>query len=650
MRNLSKQDRFRKYIYNFIKGVDVLGLNEAQEKAALHFMHPCMVIAGPGSGKTTTLITRIYNLVEIYGVKPENILVLTYTKAAAKEMEHRYFNRKRFTDIPDKGGQITFGTFHAVCYQILKSHFHLQKDSLISEKEKKIYINPLLKSKNISFESAEEVLRCISLSKNGFMWENICLPEGVSGENFEDIKSMYAEKMKQNGKIDFDDMVNQCFHLFQTNPDVLKNWQVRFPFLLVDEFQDCNALQYKLLGLLAGTAANLFVVGDDDQSIYGFRGAKPGIMKQFLKDYKNAECIFLNANYRSVKEIVSASNKVISQNKNRIVKNIYAVRNECAEQQISPVSVRHFKEKKEQYQYLAGRIKMLAVKQNLSGMAVICRTNREIQDLLPFLKEKNVRYQIKGVEQNLYGHFTVKDIAAFLQLASGNTERYHMLQIMNKPNRGIERSWITSSYFLWKDMIREAKASGDYKAADAISIFEKQCVKAGEMSPYLAINWIRKVMGYDRWLCLQAGTDSMLFTEWQGILDEIQKAAKGFATIAEWLWYADSKENAIDAELKTKNTDTIQLMTMHGAKGLEFDHVFIPNVNEGNLPHGKSREDAAVEEERRLFYVAMTRAKKALEVFYLTGTKEHPRQPCIFLKELWEYSEDYSSDTSSSNS
>lgn len=628
----------------------MLGLNETQKKAALHFKHPCMVIAGPGSGKTTTLISRIYNLVELYGVKPENILVLTYTKAAAKEMEHRYFNRQRLTDSTDKSGQVIFGTFHAVCYQILKSYFHLQKDSLISEKEKKIYINPLLKSKNISFESAEEVLRCISLSKNGFMWEDLCLPEGVSRESFEDIKGMYAEKMKQNAKIDFDDMVNKCFHLFQINSDVLKNWQMRFSFLLVDEFQDCNALQYKLLRLLAGSTNNLFVVGDDDQSIYGFRGAKPGIMKQFLKDYPEAECIFLNANYRSVKEIVSASNKVISQNKNRIVKNIYAVQNECEYKQISPVSVRHFKEKKEQYQYIAGRIKMLTEKQDISGMAVICRTNREIQDLLPFLKEKNIRYQIKGVSQNLYGHFTVKDIASFLQLAVGNTERYHLLQIMNKPNRGIERSWITSSYFQWNDIIQEAKASGDYNAANAINIFEKQCVKAGEMSPYLAINWIRKVMGYDRWLFLQAGTDSMLFAEWQGILDEIQNVAKGFSTIAEWLWLKNSKENAVDVETDMKNTDTLQLMTMHGAKGLEFDHVFIPNVNEGNLPHGHSRDDAAVEEERRLFYVAMTRAKKTLEVFYLTGTKEHPRQPCIFLKELREYREDYSSDTSSSNS
>lgn len=636
-------------------------LNSNQQRAADHFGSPCLVIAGPGSGKTATLISRIRNLVKEHHVKPGEILVLTYTKAAAEEMERRYLFMENAGKEGVSDGQVTFGTFHAICFQILKSHFPLQKKSLISEKEKIIYLNPLLKKNRIPFDAAGEVLRLISLQKNGFALKDITLPEGMSEACFAKIKEEYAEKMQDNGKIDFDDMVNKCLLLFRENALVLEKWQHKFRFLLVDEFQDCNSLQYEILKLLAGDEKNLFAVGDDDQSIYGFRGAKPGIMKQFMEDFPEAKCIFLEANYRSGKEIVKAAGKVIVKNKTRFPKKMYAAGVHEENSTNSTVKVLAFPEKKEEYTYLAEAIKTLSQRVAVSNVAVIFRTNREIEDLLPFLYQKRIPYVVKGTIRSKYEHFLVRDIEAFLQLASGNLERHFLLQIMNKPNRQMERSFIGEQKFTWEDIRREALDAGAYASAENVDMLKRQCIQAGKLSPYLAINWIRKVMGYDKWLALYAAKEQTLLNQWLEFLDELQKEAAAFSDISQWLLFVKNmtEQKTALSEVNTEETDRegVQLMTMHMAKGLEFSHVFIVNVNEGNIPHGKQPDEAAREEERRLFYVAMTRAKTALEILYLTGTKAHPRLPSAFLKELWEYKEyskddtgDYSSDTSSSNS
>lgn len=636
-------------------------LNSNQQRAVSHFEAPCLVIAGPGSGKTKTLISRICNLVEKCHVNPDEILVLTYTKAAAEEMERRYLSVANNGGKNVSRGKVTFGTFHAICFQILKSHFHLQKKSLISEREKIIYLNPLLKNRKIPFDAAGEVLRLISLQKNGFDRKDIILPDGLSEECFESLKEEYANKMRINGKIDFDDMVNKCLLLFRENVSVLQKWQRRFRFLLVDEFQDCNSLQYEILKLLAGDEKNLFAVGDDDQSIYGFRGAKPGIMKQFMEDYPEAKSIFLEENYRCDKEIVRAAGKVIAKNKNRFPKKMYADRKKEESGGKYAVKVLAFPEKKEEYTYLADTLKELSKRVAVSDMAVIFRTNREIEDLLPFLNRKRIPYVVKGTIKSKYAHFPVKDLAAFMQLATGNLERHFLLQIMNKPHRQMERIWIREQKFAWEDIRREALHAGAYVSAENIDMLKRQCMQAGKMSPYLAINWIRKVMGYDKWLSIYAAGEQAFLKEWLALLDEIQKEAAGFSDISNWLLFVKemTEQKAATVEANTAESDRggIQLMTMHTAKGLEFSHVFITNVNEGNIPHGKQPDEAVREEERRLFYVAMTRAKTALEILYLTGTGEHPRLPSAFLNELWEYKEysgnypeDYSSDTSSSNS
>lgn len=629
-----------------------MGLNTAQIQAANHFKAPCMVIAGPGSGKTHTLINRVCNLIDKYHVKPESILVLTYTNAAAEAMRQRFLTRKTAVEKNGIEGNVTFGTFHAVCFHILKTHYHLQKSSLLSEKEKYIILNPILKQRNLSPEAAEEILHCISMQKNGLHTECLSVLPEITTEAFAEITKAYAEKKIEQGKIDFDDMVYSCKELLSQKPEVLKKWQERFAFLLVDEFQDCNLLQYEVLKLLSGPEKNIFVVGDDDQSIYGFRGAQPGIMQQFMADYPEARTIRLEANYRSHKDIISAAGKVIAKNGDRFFKEIYAAGDVAGCGGAKPVAVRSFTDKNEQFSYLAERLKALNNHFPYKEMAVIFRKNREVQELLPFLDKENVPYTVKGAVKGKYEHFTLKDLTAYLQLAIGNTDRYNLLQIMNKPNRGIERLWLPHTQFSWDDLKREALNCGAIRAAEAVELLNRQCIQAGKMSPYLAINWMRKVVGYEKYLAKKAGKNRELLADWLGFLDEVQGEARNFGCIMDWIKFVEGQVQGREADTK-KAENGVQLMTMHTSKGLEFSYVCIPNVNQGNIPHGKMPDTRTIQEERRLFYVAMTRAKTALEILYLTGTKEHPRPPSIFLNELREYREasaDYSSLTSSSNS
>lgn len=619
-----------------------MGLNDAQKQAIAHFKSPCMVIAGPGSGKTKVLVSRVKNLIETHHVLPQNILVLTYTKAAALSMQQRFIKEMQGASLP-----VTFGTFHAICYQMLKTHFHLKKDCLLSEREKFSVINSILRQLNKELDVAEQLLTCISLLKNGFSMEALPYPPGMARESFEQIKQAYATELEARGKIDFDDMVSKCLTLFEQNKAVLLKWQRQFSFLLVDEFQDCNVLQYEIIKLLSGKERNLFVVGDDDQSIYGFRGAKPGIMQQFAADFSGTKEIVLEANYRSNQEIVTAAQKVISVNKDRFHKNIYAATLE-SKFPVKPVNIQQFKDKAKQFAYLAMQIKKMEQYFPFSNMAVIFRTNRETQDLIPYLTKENIPYTINGVIKSKYAHFSVQDICSYLQLIVGRLERYHLLKIMNKPARGIVRDWIKDNCFSWKQLQSEAQTQGGFEASESVAMLRRQCMHAKEMSPYLAMNWIRKVIGYEKWLLSKAGMNRELYVEWKNLLDEIQSEAANFITIEDWLVFVERQVQENEGNQINQKETGLQLLTMHAAKGLEFSYVCIPNANEGVIPHGRMPDKAAREEERRLFYVAMTRAKTALEILYLTGTKEHPRLPSSFLNVLKEY--DYSPSTSSSNS
>ncbi len=623
---------------------ECLGINEAQSRAITHYGGPCLVLAGPESGKTFTLVKRVKYLIEKHHIPPGTILVITYTKAAALSMQRRF--------IREMGGKVypvVFGTFHAVFFQIYKKQYPVNRDCILNSEEKRFLLTPILRKQNMEENMADDVLSCISLYKNGFPPAKLPFPDNMDYDMFRYLAAEYDRQAAVRGKMDFDDMLVRCRTLFQERAEIQKYWQGRFGQILVDEFQDCNSVQYELVKSLSVLHRNLFVTGDDDQAIYGFRGASPGIMRQFERDFPDAEKIFLEANYRSREGIVTASRRVIAENKERFPKNMFAAGSDRRFSDMREVSILPFAEKNSQFSYLSARLSRLSDRIPYGEMAVIFRTNREIESLLPFLVQEGIPFSVKSPKKGKCTHFTVQDIAAYLQLAAGKRERKLWLRILNKPDRGVRRELLTKEMVDLQEMIRDSERYGRPEETAALRRLGRLLDKIKVMSPYLAISMVRYVVGYEGWLKQKARNRIAVYENWKEYLDAVQKEAGKFEDIKDWLSFIkQEEENAVRIQ-DGQDGEGVQLMTMHASKGLEFSYVGIPNVNEGIIPYGIMPDMAAEEEERRLFFVGMTRAKTALDILYLTGTKEHPRLPSRFLNPILKaYS--VSSSTSSSNS
>lgn len=618
------------------------GLNEKQMLALHHGEGPAIVFAGPGSGKTTVLTKRTAHLILERGISPASILVITYTKAAALSMQHRFF-----TEMKGMSPPVTFGTFHAVFYQILRSRYHFKADGLLSDGGKRILLSHILKQFHMEWDIGEQLLACISLQKNGRT--TLPLPEQVSREQFEEISRLYAARTAALGKLDFDDMLTKCRTLLTEDAQERSRWQRRFSYLLADEFQDCNAIQYELLGLLAEPERNLFVVGDDDQSIYGFRGAAPGIMRRFLKDYPDAQRYLLTENYRSAGEIVDAAGRVISQNKDRVPKQCTA----CESNQRSPaqIKVRAFPDKDTQYAYLAAQIKenrAIPFREN----AVLCRTNAGLAAVQGILEREKIPCIGGNRRESLYQSFFAEDLRCYLAMAAGDCRREKVLCVINHPERGIGREGMGEGQISLTALAQSYEACGQRREADRIRELASQLEKMRKMSPYLAIGMVRKTVGYDRYLSERAGKNRLLYEEWGKGVSRLQEEAKQFARIEDWLSYMEAQKRTQPSggAICGGGGDGVRLMTLHASKGLEFSRVFIPDVNEGNIPYGRMLSDETAEEERRLFYVGMTRAKTALQLLCVQGTNASG-QPSRFLKPLadwWDQSSESSSNSSNS--
>lgn len=625
-------------------------LNEAQKRALYHRNGPAMILAGPGSGKTTVLIGRVRYLTEVLHIEPASILVLTYTKTAALSMQRRFFE-----ETAERQTTVVFGTFHAVCYQILKEQYYLNQNSLLSEQEKIQIIKSLLKKQKsrADTEEAEQLIKFISMHKNA-IGAQTDKPEGAECDDsadkarFELLYHDYVLWCEEHRKLDFDDMLIKCFEMLRQNRTVRKHWQKRFSHILVDEFQDCNNLQFSILKLLAGENANLFVVGDDDQSIYGFRGANPSIMQEFAQEYPDAVKIYLEANYRSRPEIIKASNAVIKENVKRFPKTMYGAENKIKSNTES-VTIHAFFDKKTEEDYIVQRIKTIAAQITLEETAIIFRTNREAALLALRMEKEGIPCSLKGKRKNRYAHFTVSDISAYLQAAEAVSKkdegiaRCLFLKIMNKPERNIKREYLLQERIHLPALAKQYE--GLEKAQDRPETYTKQkeaCLKLyeqlcriAEMSPWSAISYVRKMAGYDKWLLHKADGDGERYEEWKCILDAVQRKAKEFGKIEEWLAFVKT----VAERSEERDEGGVRLLTMHAAKGLEFSYVCIPDVNEGNIPFMagnvyRSADQDRIEEERRLFYVGMTRAKTALDILYVTGTKESPKLPSRFLNPL----------------
>lgn len=609
-----------------------MSLNHAQTEAVAHNKGPCMVLAGPGSGKTLTIAKRIEYLIMKHKVRPEEILVITFTKYAAWEMK----NRTRSICGPSSYA-VTFGTFHGIYYGILKWAYRLNQSNLLSDEEKYRILREILPGidwdQEPEADEEKDYLQELAIEignvKNNCMDIEEYEPVKYTTEKFRKLYRTYEETKKKYRKIDFEDMLIQCRDLFMKRPDILKKWQEKFQYILVDEFQDVNQAQYDVVRMLAAPQDNLFVVGDDDQSVYGFRGAKPGIMKEFMKDYPKARQILLDVNYRSSGYIVKGALRVIGNNKIRFEKKIEAFRKPD-----ETVHVQEVKDPVQEAEYVLERIREYREKGvSYTEMAILYRTNVDARAMSELMTEYQIPFVMKEHLNNIYEHFIALDMISYLRLSQGEYDRKYFLQIANRPNRYLTRESMKTGNVSYESLRRYYRDK-DWMV-DRIDQLEWDMKMICDKTPYAAIQYIRKRMGYDEFLKEYAAYRKISSEDLFAVLEEIWQNSKGYGTIKEWFEHIESYGKMLkEQNKKNGEKEGVNLMTMHAAKGLEFDTVFVIEANEGSCPYKKATANEEIEEERRLFYVAMTRAKRKLVISYVKEKNGKDLLPSRFVSEL----------------
>lgn len=579
--------------------------NNVQKEAIMSVSGVLQLLAGPGSGKTFVTIQRIKYLMESGGIRPENILVITFTKAAALEMKQRFHVLMK-----GKMPPVTFGTFHAIFYHILRQTGQYQKYSLITEMEKRKLLLQILKVPShlllTSDDKVDCLLRSISQLKNG---GNVSY--GIfSKKELLQYYQEYNQYLEEFQKMDFDDMGLHCLKVLQEQPEILAKWREVYQYILVDEFQDINDVQYQIVKAIAGENPNLFVVGDDDQSIYGFRGARPEIMKQFTTDFPQAKQLLLDTNYRCHEQIVETSLTVIGENKNRFVKKIKA-----AHKVGKGVLINPFMDVQAEYDWLIAKLKEISVSDQKT--AVIYRTNYECNLLAEKLLFQGIPFSMKEPLRSQYDHFVIKDILAYMEFANGNRSREIFHLIMNRPLRYLKKDSARGKQIVLQELLRYYEDNSRMQNV-AYELFEDLEYLCGK-KPYLAVQYIRNVIGYDEFLTETYGIEAG--KKLIQIAEEFQKSIKQFKTYHELSDYISQSKELIYQKQQEKSTFKIEpqgihIMTMHMAKGLEFDSVFLPDLNEGKIPMRQAKTQPELEEERRMLYVAMTRAKSALYLLF----------------------------------
>ena len=584
-------------------------VNESQNKAIRHFKGPCMVLAGPGSGKTFVITNRVKYLVKECQVEPEKILVITFTRAAAVEM------KERFCKLNGSANGVSFGTFHSLFFKIIKLVYRYDVSSILREDERLRFIRDTAESMKLEGREAMDFVPVLSGEISRVKGNELDIESFRSGvcdrENFQKVFGAFEGMLRSEQKLDFDDMQLLCLKLFKENKDILEYWRGCYEYILIDEFQDINPLQYKLVRLLAAPGNNVFVVGDDDQSIYSFRGAAPEMMFRFEKDFKGAEKITLGSNYRCGQHIVEASARLISHNKKRYKK---AIVSETGGHDL--VRARRFDTLENENLYLTEMVRMLqeeGVKPD--DMAVLYRINSEPRPLIKCLKEQNIQFVARETVPNIFDHWVAKNVNAYMELAHGNISRSVLLSVMNRPKRYVTRASMQS-----EDVTIDGLLTANHDKAYVREKLEKlkyDLKLISKLNPYAAVKYIRFAVGYEDYLKEYARERSIDAGEIIAVLDEVQGLAKGVDTFEQWkefvAEYGEALRQAADNK-KDRDEDShgIRLMTFHAAKGLEFDTVFIIDVSEDFAPYWQAEKAADIEEERRMFYVAVTRAKRRL--------------------------------------
>lgn len=643
-------------------------LNKNQKMAVEHLDGPCLVLAGPGSGKTRVIAHRIIHMIENCNVAPRRILAISFTKASSIDMKKRTMSLSNNEQIK----KVNFGTFHSSFFRILRRYSGVKLEDLISEVDRFKLIKSILKHlkiSNYSDDDVSDVLSEISLVKNEMMKSSDFESQTFSQSEFQDIFRLYEKAKNAANKIDFDDMLILTYILLKKSPEVLNIVRQVYKYILIDEFQDINRVQFEVIKLIAEPSNNVFAVGDEDQSIYGFRGARPDFMMDFEKYFESAKCIVLDVNYRSKKNIVQLSQNLIKNNKNRHEKNINSNRSESGE-----IRYIYPKDTDDEANIIAKEIKSLVESENIkeekkssnnkkklfeySDFAVTYRTNRQARAFVDVFMDNRIPFVLKDSARSIYDHWVSQDIISYLRIAAniGNNEDWS--RIINKPFRYISKSAVSSA-LKSDDFFQSLMDNSDIKDFQKKNLEELyddlQYVRS--LAPEYGISYIRSTLDYDRYILEYCHERKIKAKQIVEILDELETSAKSYKSIFDYFKHIDNVREEIKkrTEKKTTSMDNIEtegvvLTTMHSAKGLEFKNVYVAGVNDSVIPFIPSDEekpkDCNYEEERRLLYVGITRAKDNIVISAPSKRFGKSIAESRFLKELDKSINNRASDSS----
>ena len=603
-----------------------MGFTEAQKRAIESKARAVLVVAGPGSGKTTVLTERLVYLLK-NGAEVKSCLLLSFTRASSKEMALRFAKRGIAGNSPH------FSTIHALCLSLLREVRGIEREGLVNLYEKMDWLSAYFLEKGIAREEVEELLlnygNQISYFKSITEEERMYFLREEKNEDFLPLFQYYEKMRKLRGKLDFEDLLIEVLLELQKNTRIADSWKSRFSYILVDEFQDLSLIQYAILKALSEKGASLFVVGDEDQSIYGFRGASPDILFRFAGDFPDCERIFLADNFRSKEEIVLLSRRLIGKNKKRFQK---------------PLTGRRGRGGKAKYFLLeTGVEEAVLLAEHVESLlregcppeeiAVLCRSKMQITPLLPGFMERGIPIVVVEELSNVFQHFIGKDILAYLRLAKNKESSQELVQILSKPYRGLRREKILHKDSGLSDLKRAAKTRKEREETEKL---EKHLEALSKLNPKEAVLFIRKEIGYEKYLEDFAKKKNKDFTEWWESLEEITAMSEGYPDLDAFFRFVTEFNRRALERRKPEEEKGIRFMTYHSAKGLEFDEVFLPDCIEGIIPDGRAKKPEEIEEERRSFYVALTRARKGIHI-YVTKTRYSKKvYPSRFIPELLE--------------
>lgn len=611
--------------------------NAAQEQVINEIYGQSIVIACPGSGKTTTLLRRINHMIKDEGINPNEILMITFTKAAAKEMKERYDSQY------EMNSGVTFCTIHSLCTALLRKFDGFDTNNLLASNYS--IIMDIIKNDNRSRDINDldvfvrDVSTDITVMRSGNLTVNEFIPNCCSNKKFfDDIYKAYVDEKKYRGLVDFDDLLERAYELMMSERDCLDFLRDKYAFIHVDEYQDTNFLQRDIIYAIAGLNGNITVVGDDDQSIYAFRGAKPEVMQDFLRHYPDAREIHMSTNYRSDKKIIESASNLITHNLVRFTKDIKASSKEDGD-----VTLKCCSSKKETVMTVASDImKLLNNGVDASSIAILYRTNSQATPIADALMQLDIPFYSNEDIPDRYQDDMFRDILAYYKMSKKNSTvgmQDAFIRTITKPQRYFHN--YTSMRYDDSMVIMKKKAYDsnlvDWKnrnTAENIEKYHKLLAFLKFLKPEQFLDALYLQGGYQEYLKHYANFRNLQFEDledkWNGYKEDIKK--RQISSFDEWEKYGANFTRML--QKRQSERKGVCISTMHKSKGLEWDYVFIIDCVEETCPFVKATLPFEIEEERRLFYVAMTRAKHDLRLFYHRPSKRGKKvKPSRFLKE-----------------